>query len=53
MLLPQDGRRLRLTARSEVRRRQIPPDGYPGFKQAMDAAAAWRDQPLRFTQEVR
>jgi hypothetical protein len=35
-----------LTTRSEVRRRQIPPDGYPGFKQAMDAVADWRDQTL-------
>ena len=47
----QDGRTLKVTARAEVRRRQIPPAGYPGFKQAMDAAAAWRDQALRLTRE--
>ena len=47
----QDGRKLTVTGRAEVRRRQIPPDGYPGFKQAMDAFGSWRDQTLRFTQE--
>jgi hypothetical protein len=49
--LAQDGRDLTVGALAEVRRRQIPPDGYPGFKRAMDAAASWRDQVLRFTRE--
>ncbi|MCB1181851.1 DUF3857 domain-containing transglutaminase family protein [bacterium] len=45
----QDGRRLRVTQRAEVRRRQIPPDGYPGFVAAMTAARTWADQEFRFT----
>ena len=47
----QDGRKLTVSGRAEVRRRQIPPDGYPGFKKAMDALISWRDQTLRFTRE--
>ena len=43
----QDGRKLKITGRAEVRRRQIPPDGYPGFKAAMDAAQAWGEQIFR------
>jgi hypothetical protein len=31
-----DGRRLIVRERAEVRRRQIPPDGYAGFKSAID-----------------
>jgi hypothetical protein len=45
----QDGRKLVIAGRAEVRRRQIPPDGYPGFKKAMDAARTWADQEFRFT----
>ena len=47
----QDGRKLTVTGRAEVRRRQIPPDGYAGFKDAMDAARTWADHEYRFTQE--
>ncbi|MFO7609289.1 MAG: hypothetical protein R6X35_08845, partial [Candidatus Krumholzibacteriia bacterium] len=47
----QDGRKLVVTGRAEVRRRQIPPDGYAGFKAAVDAARAWGDQEFRFTKE--
>ena len=47
----QDGRKLVVTGRSEVKRRQIPPDGYPGFKAALDAAKAWTEQEFRFTKE--
>ncbi len=47
----QEGRNLSLGARAEVRRRQIPPDGYAGFKRAMDAAASWRDRTYRLTRE--
>ena len=47
----QDGRELVITQRAEVRRRQIPPDGYAGFKQAMDAVGEWAGQTYRFTRE--
>ncbi len=47
----QDGRNLKVTGRAEVRRRQVPPDGYPGFLKAMNAARAWADHEYRFTQE--
>jgi hypothetical protein len=43
----QKGSKLVLTHRAEVRRRQIPPDGYPGFRKAMEAARNWGDQTLR------
>lgn len=43
----QDGRTLTLTGRGEIRRRQIPPDGYPGFRKAMDAAREWGETTLR------
>ncbi len=42
-----DGRDLVITQRFESRRRQIPPDGYPGFKKAVDAARAWGDRVFR------
>ncbi len=45
----QDGRKLEVTCKAAVKRRQIPPDGYPGFKKAMDAARDWTDQEYRFT----
>ena len=35
--------------RAEVRRRQIPPDGYGGFKLAMDEAKEWADTSFRVT----
>jgi transglutaminase-like putative cysteine protease len=47
----QKGRELTITQRAEVRRRQIPPDGYPGFKAAMDAAGEWTGQTYRLTKE--
>ncbi len=33
-----DGRVLKISQHAEIRRRQIPPDGYGGFKKAMDEA---------------
>ncbi len=32
---------------AEARRRQIPPDGFEGFKKAMDAATEWGEQVFR------
>ncbi len=43
----QNGSRLVMTHRAEVRRRQIPPDGYAGFLKAMTAARTWGDQVYR------
>ena len=43
----QDGSDLVITQRFESRRRQVPPDGYPGFKKAVDAARAWGDRVFR------
>jgi hypothetical protein len=43
----QKGSKLQLTHRAEVRRRQIPPDGYPGFRKAMEAARTWGDHTYR------
>ena len=42
-----DGSELVITQRFESRRRQIPPDGYPGFRKAVDAARAWGDHTFR------
>jgi hypothetical protein len=42
-----DGRKLTITQRAEVRRRQIPPDGYDGFKRAMDQAKEWGNRSFR------
>jgi hypothetical protein len=36
-----------ITERAEVRRRQIPPDGYAGFKKSIDEAYEWGDQVYR------
>ena len=47
----QDGRDLEVTSRAEVRRRQIPPDGYAGFREAMDAVRALAHREFRFTKE--
>jgi hypothetical protein len=46
-----DGRELKVTQLSEVRRRQIPPDGYAGFQKAMTAAREWGEQTIRLTKE--
>jgi len=43
----QKGRTLTLTARHETRRRQIPPDGYPGLKASVDAAGDWAAALIR------
>jgi transglutaminase-like putative cysteine protease len=42
-----DGRTLVLSQRAEVRRRQVPPDGYPGFRAAMEAAREWGSLTFR------
>ncbi len=42
-----DGRNLVITQHAEVRRRQIPPDGYAGFKTALDEAHDWADRVYR------
>jgi len=41
------GRDLTITQRAEIRRRQIPPDGYGGFKRAIDEAKEWGEQSFR------
>lgn len=41
------GRDLVVKARVEIRRRQIPPDGYAGFKRAIDEAHEWGGQVYR------
>ena len=41
------GRTLTITQRAEIRRRQIPPDGYAGFKRAIDEAQEWGDTSFR------
>ncbi len=43
----QKGRKITFTTRHESRRRQIPPDGYEGFKASVDAAAEWADALVR------
>jgi hypothetical protein len=43
----QAGGALDLRARAEVRRRQIPPAGYAGFKKALDALDSYADLVLR------
>ncbi len=42
-----DGRDLVVTQRARVKRRQIPPDGYGGFKKAIDEAREWGDALYR------
>jgi len=42
-----DGRNLVITQNAEVRRRQIPSDGYAGFKAALDEAHDWADHVYR------
>lgn len=46
-----DGRKLTFTQLSEVRRRQIPPDGYAGFHKAMTAAREFGETTIRLTKE--
>jgi hypothetical protein len=41
------GRDLTITQRAEVRRRQIPPEGYGGFKRAIDEAKEWGERSFR------
>ena len=43
----QDGRDLEIEEVCAIKRRQIPPDGYPGFKSVVDAAGDWRDTIFR------
>ena len=50
-LVEQKGSKLVLSHQAEVRRRQIPPDGYPGFRKAMEAARDWGDQTYRLEKE--
>jgi hypothetical protein len=42
-----NGRSLTITQRAEVRRRQILPDGYDGFKRAIDEAKEWGQTSFR------
>jgi hypothetical protein len=41
------GSTLKITQRAEIRRRQIPPDGYGGFKKAIDEAKDFGDTIFR------
>jgi hypothetical protein len=43
--------RLVVRSRTEVRRRQIPPDGYEGFTRAITAARDWADALFRVERE--
>jgi hypothetical protein len=45
----QDGRVFTVTAKSAVKRRQIPPDGYAGFHKAVAASRDWSKQSFHFT----
>lgn len=36
-----------ITAEGELRRRQIPPAGFPGFRKVMERAGEWSDQVFR------
>ena len=49
--LEQKGSQLKLRTTAEVRRRQIPPEGYAGFRQAMTAARDWAEQTIRVSKE--
>jgi hypothetical protein len=44
-----DGRSLRVEQRAEVRRRQIPPEGYAGFRSAIQEARDWSETTYRAT----
>ncbi len=43
----QQGDELILETRTDVRRRQIPPDGYAGYKKALDELNSWGETVLR------
>ena len=47
----QKGRVVTITERGELRRRQVPPEGYDGFRKAMVASRDWSKQAFRFTKE--
>ncbi len=47
----QKGRVVTITERSELRRRQVPPAGYDGFRKAMTASRDWSKQAFRFVKE--
>ncbi len=47
----QDGRVFTVTAKAAVKRRQIPPDGYPGYLKAVNASRDWSKTTFRFTKE--
>jgi hypothetical protein len=51
--LEQDGSKLKFKATAEVRRRQIPPDGYAGFHEAITAARTWGDKVIRISEETK
>jgi hypothetical protein len=42
-----DGRTLKITQHAEIRRRQIPPDGYGGFRKAMEEAQEFAESVYR------
>ena len=41
------GRTLTIEQRAEIKRRQIPPDGFKGFKKAVDEAKEWGEKTFR------
>jgi hypothetical protein len=41
------GRALSIMHQAEIRRRQIPPEGYGGFKRAIDEAKEWGNTSFR------
>lgn len=47
----QEGRLFTVTAKAAVKRRQIPPDGYPGYLKAVNASREWSKTTFRFTKE--
>ncbi len=49
--IEQDGRDLEILSLAEVRRRQIPPEGYEGFRKAIVAAQEWGDLKIRIVKE--
>lgn len=42
-----NGSNLEIMQRAEIRRRQIPPDGYGGFKRAIEEAKEWGERSFR------
>lgn len=47
----QKGRVLTVAATATVDRRQVPPDGYGGFRKAVHASRDWSQQAFTFTRE--